>query len=67
MKDLIRIVVIDGIPCFVLEDEDEWEKARRNHKVAELNKPNFTDIMNEKSRKYYNQIKEELRKKFGEK
>ena len=67
MRYLIRIIVVDGIPCIVLEDEDEWEKARRKHKLAELHKPNFTDIMNEKSRKYYNQIKDDLKKKFGEK
>ena len=63
----MRIKIIDGIPCIVLEDRDEWEDARRKHRIAEINKPNFTDIMDEKNRKYYNQIKEELKKKFGEK
>jgi hypothetical protein len=59
--------MIDGIPCIVLEDEDEWEEARRKHRAAYSNKPDFTDFMQEKHRKYYNQIKKELKDKFGEK
>lgn len=64
---MIRIKIVDGIPCIVLEDDDEWEEARKKHRAEELNKPDFTDFMEEKSRKYYNKIKEELKKKFGEK
>ena len=64
---MIRVKFIDGIPCIVLEDDDDWEEARKKHRVAELNKPDFTDVMEEKTRRYYNKIKEELKKKFGEK
>jgi hypothetical protein len=67
VKQLIKIKIVDGIPYIVLEDDDIWTEARLKHKAKELQKWNFTDCQQEKHRKYFNQIKEELKKKFGEK
>ena len=65
---LVKIRIVKGFACIELEDEEDiWTEARIKHKAREMQKWSFTECQQEKHRKYFNQIKEELKKKFGEK
>ncbi len=62
------IKMIDGIPCIILEDRILLvEHACKIEKVKKIFHGDFTDIQKLKSSKYFDDVREELKKKFREK
>ena len=64
---MIRIKMIDGIPCIVLDDGIVWSKETLKKESRKLIMPNyFTEVQESKKSSYYKKVLEELKKKFRE-
>jgi len=66
--DLIRIKMMDGFPCIILEDDIFWLEEDLKIDSKKLIMPEyFTNNQKLKEQSYYSKVLEELKKKFGEK
>ena len=66
--DIVRIKMMDGIPCIILDDGIIWLEENLKSESKKLIMPvYFTDYQQSKEQSYYNKVLEELKKKFGEK
>jgi hypothetical protein len=64
---MVRIKMIDGIPCIVLDDGIIWsEKEIRQESRGYVMPENFTEFQQSKEKSHYKKVLEELKKKFGE-
>ena len=76
VMELIKIILIDGIPCIVVEkgifyskveEERNCSKTKFNLEPKRKNIPeNFTKHQQSKEKNYYKKILDELKKKFRE-
>ena len=72
---ILRIKIIDGIPCIVLEDATFFTQDntlctqdKLQKKPKKLYGPGcFTNFQQSKERAYYDKVLEELKRKFREK
>lgn len=65
---IIRIKMLDGIPCIMLDDGIIWSEAELKKESKRLIMPEyFTEIQESKEKSYYNNVLDEIKKKFGEK
>ena len=68
MREILKIKIIDEIPCIVLEEDifcfqDDIEIKFKSNPVPKY----FTEFQQSKERAYYGKVLEELKKKFREK
>lgn len=67
MINILKIKVIDGIPCIVLEDSIFYTQEF-NEKLKKIYQPGkFTTFQQSKERAHYHKVLEELKRKFREK
>ena len=65
---ILRIKVIDGIPCIVLEDRIFRDEEKLKKKPKKLILPGyFTDFQQSKEKAHYSKVLEELKRKFKDK
>jgi len=65
---IIRIKMLDGIPCIMLDDGIIWSEMELKKESKRLIMPEyFTEIQESKEKSYYNNVLDEIKKKFGEK
>jgi len=68
MMKMIRIKLLDGIPCIMLDDEIIWTDEEIKKESRKLIMPDyFTKIQESKENNYYKKVLDEIKKKFGEK
>ena len=64
---MIKITMIDGIPCIILDDDTFWTEDTIKKESKKVIMPTyFTGIQETKNSSYYNKVLEELKKKFRE-
>ena len=64
----MKIKVIDGIPCMIVDDGIFWSKEIIEQKSKKLIMPErFTEFQQNKETNYYKKVLDELKKKFREK
>ena len=64
---MVRIRMIDGIPCIVLDDGIIWsEKEIGQESRGYVIPEDFTEFQQSKERNYYKKVLEELKRKFEE-
>jgi len=64
----VKIKVIDGIPCMVVDDRVFWSKKMQKYEPKKLVMPGrFTEFQQNKENNYYKNVMDELKKKFREK
>ena len=64
---MIRIKMMDGIPCIILDDGIIWSEETLKKESKKLIMPDyFTEFQEPKETSYYKKVLEELKKKFGE-
>jgi len=65
---MIRIKLLDGIPCIILDDGIIWTDEEIKIESKKLIMPDyFTEIQESKENSYYKKVLDEITKKFGEK
>jgi len=65
---MIRIKLLDGIPCIILDDGIIWTDEEIKNESKRLIMPEyFTKIQESKEKSYYDKVLDEIKKKFGEK
>lgn len=64
----MKIKVIDGIPCMIVEDGIFWSKEMLRNESKKLIMPErFTEFQQNKENNNYKKVLDELKKKFREK
>ncbi|MFX1374769.1 MAG: hypothetical protein ACFFA0_03050 [Promethearchaeota archaeon] len=64
---MLRIKIMDGIPCIILDDGIIWSEEELKKESKNLIIPNYyTDVQQSKENSYYRKGLEELKKKFRE-
>ena len=64
----MKIKVIDGIPCMIVDDGIFWsKKILKNKSRTLIISERFTEFQQEKEDNYYKKVFDELKKKFREK
>ncbi len=64
----VRIKVLDGIPCIVIDDGIFWSKEMLKKESRKLIMPDyFTEYQQDRENTYYKGVLDELKKRFGEK
>ncbi len=65
---MIRIKLLDDIPCIMLDDGIIWTDEEIKKESKKLIMPDyFTEIQESKENSYYKKVLDEIKKKFGEK
>jgi len=65
---ILKIKIIDGLPCIVIEDGIFWSKEMLKKESRKLIMPDyFTIYQQDRENIYYKEVLDELKKKFGEK
>ena len=65
---ILKIKIIDGLPCIVIEDGIFWSKEMLKKESRKLIMPDyFTIYQQDRENIYYKEVLDELNKKFGEK
>ena len=65
---MVRIKIMDGIPCIILDNGVIWsvEKIKQESENLIMSEY-FTDIQESKEKSYYSKVLDEIKRKFGEK
>jgi len=65
---MVRIKIMDGIPCIILDNGVIWsvEKIKQESENLIMSEY-FTDIQDSKEKSYYSKVLDEIKRKFGEK
>lgn len=65
---MVRIKIMDGIPCIILDNDVIWsvEKIKQESENLIMSEY-FTDIQESKEKSYYSKVLDEIKRKFGEK
>ena len=64
----MKIKVIDGIPCIIVDDGIFWSKKMQRSEPKKLVMPgHFTEFQQNKENNFYKKVMDELKKKFREK
>lgn len=67
MIKMIKITMIDGIPCIFLDEDIFWtDEAIKKESEKVIMPTYFTNIQETKNSSYFNKVLEELKKKFRE-
>ena len=65
---IIRIKMLDGIPCIILDEGIIWaDEEIKKESMKLIMSEYFTKIQESKERIYYYKVLDEIKKKFGEK
>jgi len=65
---MVRIKIMDGIPCIILNNGVIWSVEKIKQESENLIMPEyFTDIQESKEKSYYSKVLDEIKRKFGEK
>lgn len=65
---MIRITILDGIPCIMLDEGIIWTDEEIKKESKRLIMPDYyTKIQDSKEKSYYYKVLDEIKKKFGEK
>lgn len=65
---MVRIKIMDGIPCIILDNGVVWSEEKIKLESKNLIMPEyFTDIQESKEKSYYSKVLDEIKRKFGEK